>query len=245
MGVLDGQTALVTGASRGIGRAIVEAFAREGALVAAAARSEDQLAKLCERVGSAGGRAVPIAMDLRSEDSIKSATARARAELGRMDVLVNNAGVLELHSIAETPTEVWDEIMSVNVRGVFLACREVLPEMIARRSGRIINVGSSAGRRGYVEQGAYCTSKHALAGLTKVLTLEAQPHGVRVNMLSPGGVLTSLSSDLRASRGEPEDSPEWMTAEEVAQGAVYLCTQTGAATTDELILRRYEAESWR
>lgn len=245
MGVMDGQIALVTGASRGIGKAIAEAFAREGAAVAVAARTEGHLRELCERIALPGRRAVPITMDLRSEQSIRDAVSRVRSELGPIDVLVNNAGVLKLHRIARTPTDVWDELMSVNVRGVFITCREVMPEMIERREGRIINVGSSAGRRGYVEQGAYCASKHALAGLTKVLSLEGQPHGIRVNMLSPGGVLTELSRELRASRGEPEDSPEWMTPEEVAQAAVYLCTQTGAGTTDELILRRYMAESWR
>ena len=135
--------------------------------------------------------------------------------------------------------------MATNVRGVFLTCREVLPEMIERRRGRIINVGSTAGRRGYEEQGAYCASKHALAGLSKVLAIEAQKHGVRVQMLSPGGVLTGLSSDLRASRGESEDSPEWMTTEEIARAAIYLCTQDGAAITDELILRRFASEPWR
>ncbi len=245
MGVLEGQTAFITGASRGIGRAIAFAFAREGAAIAAAARSLDLLEELCREITSAGGKAIPVQMDMHSEESIKQAVAKARSELGRIDILVNNAGVLKLCKIADTSAEVWDEIMTVNVRGVFLTCREVLPEMIERRSGRIINIGSSAGRRGYVEQGAYCASKHALAGLTKVLTLETQAYGVRVNMLSPGGVLTELSRELRASRGEPEDSSEWMTPEEVAEAAVYLCTQTGAGTTDELILRRYMAESWR
>ena len=245
MAVMNGQVALVTGASRGIGRAIAEAFAREGAAVAVAARSEALLKKLCDTIAASGGRAVPIVMDLNSEESIRAAVSRVRSELGPIDVLVNNAGVLRLHRIADTPTAAWDEVMSVNVRGVFLTCREVLPEMMLRRAGRIINVGSSAGRRGYVEQGAYCASKHALAGLTKVLSLEGQPYGIRVNMLSPGGVLTELSRELRSSRGEPEDSPEWMTPDEVAQAAVYLCSQTGAGTTDELILRRYMAESWR
>lgn len=221
------------------------AFSREGASVAAAARSSDQLEDVCRQIRSEGRTAVPVRMDLRSEESIRKAVALARAELGRIDVLVNNAGILKLHAITDTPSEVWDDTMSVNVRGVFLTCREVLPEMIERGEGRIINVGSSAGRRGYVEQGAYCTSKHALAGLTKVLALETQRHGIRVNMLSPGGVLTELSSELRASRGEAEGSVDWMTAEEVAEAAVYLCTQNGAATTDDLILRRLKAESWR
>ncbi len=184
-------------------------------------------------------------MDLRSEESIKNAIAEGRSRLGQIDILVNNAAIIALHKITETSTETWDDVMSTNVRGVFLTCREVLPEMMERRSGRIINIGSTAGRRGYEEQGAYCASKHALAGLSKVLAIETQKYNIRVQMLSPGGVLTGLSSELRASRGEAEDSPEWMTVEEIAQAAVYLCSQKGAAITDELILRRFASEPWR
>lgn len=245
MGLLDGQTALVTGAGRGIGRAMVEAFAREGASVAAAARTKNEIEQVCAEVGAKGAKAVAVQMDLRSEQSIKGAVEKTRRDLGRIDILVNNAGVIALRQLVDTPTDVWDDLMSTNVRGVFLLCREVLPEMIERRSGRIINVGSAAGRRGYREQGAYCTSKHALAGLTKVLAAETQQYGIRIHLLSPGGVLTGLSSELRASRGEAEDSPEWMTSEEVAEAALYLCSQTGAAFTDELMLRRYAAEPWR
>ena len=245
MGVLDGQTAFITGASRGIGRAIVEAFAREGAAVAAAARSKDEIETLCERIATSGGRTLPVVMDLRSEESVKLAVARAQSELGPIDILVNNAGIIAIEKITDTPTEVWDDVMDTNARGAFLTCRAVLPQMIERGSGRIINVGSTAGRRGYDEQGAYCASKHALAGLSKVLAIETQKHGIRVHMLSPGGVLTGLSSDLRASRGEREDSPEWMTPEEVARAALYLCTQEGAAISDELILRRFASEPWR
>ncbi len=242
---MDGKVALVTGAGRGIGKAIVEAFALEGAAVAACARSEGEIERLCSSIASKGGRAVPVVMDVRSEDSIKRSVAEIRESLGPIDVLVNNAGVLALSRVFETTTAAWDELMSTNVRGVFLLCREVVPEMVERRSGRVINIGSAAGRRGYAEQGAYCASKHALAGFTKVLSIETQGSGVRVHLLSPGGVLTGLSSELRASRGESEDSPEWMTCEEVAQAALYLCTQSGAAMTDELVLRRYAAEPWR
>lgn len=245
MGLLDGQVAFITGAGRGIGRAIAGAFAREGAVIAAAARSEIEIKSLCDEIVKSGGRAIPIVMDLRSEESIKHAIAKARNEFGRIDVLVNNAAIITLNKIAETSTETWDDLMSTNVRGLFLTCREVVPEMIERKSGRIINVGSTAGRRGYVEQGAYCASKHALVGFSKVLAIETQPYGVRVHMLSPGGVLTGLSADLRSARGESEDSPEWMTAEEIANAALYLCSQTGAAFTDELILRRFASEPWR
>lgn len=245
MGVLNGKTAFVTGASRGIGREIALTFAREGAAVAAAARSLDQIESLCDEIKSSGGRAIPVRLDLTSEESIKSAIAEARGALGPIDILVNNAAVLLLNKIHETPTATWDRMMSTNVRGVFITCREVLPKMMERRSGRIINVGSTAGRRGYEEQGGYCASKHALVGLSKVLAIETQQYGIRVHMLSPGGVLTELSADLRTSRGEAVDSPEWMTVEEIARAALYLCTQDGAAISDELILRRYASEPWR
>ncbi len=245
MGLLDGQVAFITGASRGIGRAIAEAFSREGAAVAAAARSEDQIAALCDGISSSGGKAIAVKLDLRSENSVRQAIAQAQSALGPIDILVNNAAVIALRKIADTPTEVWDDLMSTNVRGAFLTCREVMPGMMERRNGRIINIGSTAGRRGYDEQGAYCASKHALVGLSKVLAIETQKYGIRVHMLSPGGVLTGLSSDLRTSRGEPEDSPEWMTAEEIARAAAFLCTQDGAAMTDELVLRRFASEPWR
>ena len=245
MALLDGQVAFITGASRGIGRVIAEVFAREGAIIAAAARSVDQLNDLCEQINKNGGKAIPVPMDLKDEDSIKSAIKKAENELGSIDILVNNAAMITLSKIADTPTDIWDELMNINVRGLFITCREVLPSMMERKAGRIINIGSMAGRRGYDEQGAYCASKHALVGLSKVLAIETAKHGIRVHLLSPGGVLTELSQDLRASRGESEDSPEWMTSEEVANAALYLCSQTGAAFTDELILRRYASEPWR
>lgn len=245
MGLLDGQVALITGAGRGIGKAIAEAFAREGAKVAAAARSTDQLELLCTDIAKSGGTAIPVHLDLKSEESIKQAVAKTQSELGSIDVLVNNAAVMALSKIVETPTEVWDDVMATNIRGLFIMCREVLPEMIKRKSGRIINIGSTAGHRGYIEQGAYCTSKHALTGLSKVLAIETQEYGIGVHMISPGGVLTGLSKDLRSSRGESEDSPKWMTPEEIASAALYLCSQNGAAFTDELILRRFASEPWR
>lgn len=245
MGILDGKVAFITGAGRGIGKAIVEAFAAEGAIIAAAARTTKEIDEICEKISAGGGKALPVTMDLKSEDSIKAAVKKAQSELGPIDVLVNNAAILTLDKLVNTSTQVWDDVMSTNVRGLFITCREVLPQMMERKSGRIINIGSMAGRRGYDEQGAYCTSKHALVGLSKVLAIETAKYGIRVNVISPGGVLTGLSSNLRADRGEPEDSPAWMTAEEVAQAAVYICTQNGAAMTDELVLRRYASEPFR
>lgn len=245
MGLLEGQVAFITGASRGIGRAIAIAFAKDGARIGAAARNEEQLASLCSEIEAMGGECIGIPMDLRSEESIKAAVSKIQSNLGPIDLLINNAAVIELNTIVNTSTEAWDILMDTNIRGLFITCREVLPQMMKRQSGRIINIGSMAGRRGYPEQGAYCASKHALVGLSKVLAIENQKYGIRVHMLSPGGVLTELSSELRASRGESEDSPEWMTSEEVAEAALYLCSQTGAAFTDEILLRRFASEPWR
>lgn len=245
MGLLDKKITFITGASKGIGRAISKTFAKEGACIAAAARSINELQALADEIKSEGGVCIPIKLDLKSEESVKNAVKKAQSELGPIDILINNAGMIALNKIYETSTETWDNVMSTNVRGTFLTCREVLPGMIERKCGRIINVGSTAGRRGYDEQGAYCTSKHALVGLSKVLAIETRKYGIRVQMLSPGGVLTGLSSNLRASRGESEDSPEWMTTDEIAKAALYLCTQDGAAMTDEIVLRRYASEPWR
>jgi NAD(P)-dependent dehydrogenase (short-subunit alcohol dehydrogenase family) len=136
-----------------------------------------------------------------------------------------------------------NKVVGTNLIGPFLCAKAVLPSMMSRKSGRIINIGSLAGRQGYTSQGAYCASKHGLAGLTKVLAIECKPHNIRVNMISPGGVLTSLSSNLLASRGT--DSSEWMTPEEVADAVLYVAKQEGTATTDELVLRRFASEPWR
>lgn len=241
---LQGKVAIITGGGRGVGRSMAFALAAEGVKVAVAARTVEQIEDVASKINSAGGTAVAIRADVSVEDDIKRLVREAEAALGPTDLLVNNAAILPLAPVAQTPTDAWDQAMNINVRAIFLACKEVLPGMIERRAGRIINIGSMAGRRGYTEQGAYCASKHALVGLSKVLALETQAYGIRVHVLSPGGVLTELSADLRRSRGAVEDS-EWMTTEEVAHAVLYLCSQTGAAMTDDLVLRRYESEPWR
>lgn len=241
---LKDKVTVITGAGRGIGRTMALAFAKEGAKVALAARTEKEITETAREIESFGGHAVAIPTDLTSEKDVRSLIQETESSLGPIDILINNAAVLKLALITEMSAADWDELFSVNLRSVFLTCRETLPGMIERGSGRIINIGSMAGRRGYAEQGAYCASKHGLIGLSKVLALETQKHGIRIHVLSPGGVLTDLSKELRESRGGVSDD-EWMTTYEVAQAALYLCTQNGAAFTDELVLRRYESEPWR
>ncbi|MHB0912246.1 MAG: SDR family oxidoreductase [Armatimonadota bacterium] len=235
---LSGKVAIVTGAGRGIGRAVAERFVKDGARVALVARSAEVLVA-AEACGGLGIRA-----DIASERDVEALFSRVDAELGPVDILVNNAGVMILAPLAETGTDEWRRVMETNVTGSFLCARAALARMMPRRTGRIINVGSLAGRRGYPEQGAYCTSKHALVGLTKVLALEAQPYGIRVNMVSPGGVHTELSAPLLSTRPASE-AAEWMSVEEVADGICYIASQEGPATTDELVLRRFASEPWR
>lgn len=212
--------------------------------MALVARRQELLEELVEQIRAMGSVSLAVPTDLTDEDSISAMAVRIESELGPVDVLVNNAAIFLLRSLAETSLEEWEQVMSTNLRGVFLCCRAVLPSMMQRRSGRIINISSTAGHRGYPEQGVYCTSKHALNGLSSVLAIEGQPYGIRVNVVSPGGVLTDLSAGLRQARGNVHES-EWMTPEEVADAVYYVATQDGAATTDELALRRFTSEPWR
>jgi 3-oxoacyl-[acyl-carrier protein] reductase len=219
-------------------------MAAAGAWVAVTSRTCKEIDQVAKQISDSGGKAVAVQADLKSENDIKRLVTETESTLGPIDILINNAGALKLAPITDTSTEMWDELLSVNLRAVFLTCREVLPGMIKRRTGRIINVGSMAGRRGYEEQGAYCASKHGLIGLSKAMAIETQKYGIRVHVLAPGGVMTELSRNLRESRGGADET-KWMSPEEVATAILYLCAQTGPAITDELTLRRYESEPWR
>jgi len=241
---LRNQVALITGGGRGVGRAIAVAFAREGARVAVCARTEAQVAATAQQIAAMGGTCSYYVADVSHEGDVTRMIAGVERELGPVDILVNNAAELRLAAITNTDPEMWDRLININLRGPFICSRAVLPGMMERRRGRIINIGSTAGRRGYEEQGAYCASKHGLIGLSKVLAIEAQPYGICVNVISPGGVMTELSRELRESRGAV-DPADWMTPEEVAEAAVYITTQDAAAVTDELVLRRYKSEPWR
>lgn len=239
---LTGKVALVTGGGRGIGRAAATALAARNAAVGILARTREEIEAVAQAIRAGGGRALPVVCDVRSEEQVAAAFDAVERELGPVDIVVNNAGELLLKPLAETGLDEWRSVLEVNLTGAFIVARKAMRRM-SRRPGRIINVGSLAGRRGYPEQGAYCASKHGLVGLTKVMAIEGQPLGIRVHLVSPGGVLTDLSAGLRAAR--KDDPSLWMTPEEVADAIVFCALQEGAAVSDEICLRRFDSEPWR
>lgn len=190
---LRDRVAVVTGAAKGMGDAICEALAREGASVVAAARDAGPLAALVERLARAEGappRHLAVPTDVTREDQVAALADRTRTEFGRVDILVNAAGTIgpietPLHKIAP---EEWDRVLAVNLRGVFLCCRAFVPSMIERKYGKIINIAGTSGLRGYRYRAAYSSSKWAVRGLTRTLALEVGPYNVNVNAIFPGVV---------------------------------------------------------
>jgi len=232
--------AWVTGASRGIGRAIAMALAREGASVALLARSTADLGAVADEIISFGGRARAVAVDVADEASVLAAAEQALACLGAPGILVNCAGIGVFKPVIETTAEEWDRVMAVNARGAFLMCRAVAPQMMAARRGCIVNIASVVGVKGYVNQGAYSASKHALLGLTKVLAQELQPYDVRVHAVCPGGVDTGLVADARPDL----DRSVLMRPEEIADLVVFLVAQRGNAIVDQINVRRATSAPW-
>jgi NAD(P)-dependent dehydrogenase (short-subunit alcohol dehydrogenase family) len=187
---LAGQTALVTGAGRGIGASLAHAFAGAGAQVAVAARTRDEIDRVSAEITEAGGEALSIEMDLRQVDSIQSVIDATITHFGKLDVLVNNAGLGSNHDAIDLRPSEWDELMAVNLRGLFFACQAAGRRMIERGSGRIINISSQAGQVGIVRHAAYCASKGGVEQLTRVLALEWGPHGLTVNAVAPTFIRT-------------------------------------------------------
>jgi NAD(P)-dependent dehydrogenase (short-subunit alcohol dehydrogenase family) len=191
--LLTGKVALVTGAARGIGRAIAEVYAEHGARVAAADVLTEQAQAVAEGINAAGGSALALYLDVTDPQSVQQAVDATVARFGRIDVLVNNAGVLRPHLVVDFPLEDWDLIFRVNVRGTFLCSQAAARQMIEQGSGGcIINVSSASGKKADREESAYCASKSAVIGFTRCLALELGPYGIRANAILPGATDTEM-----------------------------------------------------
>jgi NAD(P)-dependent dehydrogenase (short-subunit alcohol dehydrogenase family) len=191
---LQGRTAIVTGGSRGIGRAAAIRLAAEGAAVVVTGRDDSALNEVVQAIEAAGARAVACAADLDDPADRERLVDFAIAELGHVDVLVNNAAVNQVEPSLDVTPETWERIFRTNVSAVFFLSQLVARGMIERGSGRIINVGSDAGFRGFAEHAAYGASKGALVQMTRVLASEWGPHGVRVNVVAPGATWTGMTA---------------------------------------------------
>lgn len=197
---LQGRTALVTGASSGIGAHFARLLASQGAKVALAARRLDRLEALAQEIEAAGGTAVAVICDVTDEASIVAAVAQAGASLGTLDILVNNSGVTGRKPFLEATGEDWDEVLNTNLRGAFLMCREFARASIAaKRGGRIVNVASILGLRTIKGVVPYSASKAGMAHMGAVLAMELGQHGITVNTLAPGYIATDLNREFLES----------------------------------------------
>ncbi|OZI07742.1 3-ketoacyl-ACP reductase [Siphonobacter sp. BAB-5385] len=211
---LQGKLALVTGAGKGIGRAIALALAAEGVNVALLARSNDSLKEVAAAVEALGTKAYPVSADVADRNSVETAINQIQTTAGPIDILINNAGTASFGSFLELEPETWENIIQVNLMGVYYATRAVLPSMIENQSGDIINIASTAGQRGAARTSAYSASKFAVLGLTESLMQEVRKHNIRVTALTPSTVATDMAVALNLTDGNPE---KVMQAEDLAE----------------------------
>jgi len=232
---LENKIALVTGASRGIGRSISMALAAAGAQVILSARTVQKLEHVRQEIEKAGGRAQVIPVDISQTEALMGLFGDIKKRFKRLDILVNNAAIGIFGSIADTSREDLDKILDINFKSMFTACQQSFKLMMAQRSGFIINISSIMGVKAYKHQSIYAASKHAVMGLTKALAVEGQEYNIRVSAILPGGVDTDFISDARPDL----DRSVLIRPEDIAQTVLYLLALSPTAMVDQVIIRRF------
>ena len=195
---LAGKVAVVTGAGRGLGRAMAVALAAAGADVALAARSADQLAAVAGEVEELGRRALAVPTDVTDADAVDALVERTVTGLGRLDVLVNNSGVIDSTSLLDQEPAAWDRVLDTNVRGTYLATRAAGAHLVRQGSGKVVNIASNFAFTGVADHAAYCASKAAVVAFTRAMAVEWARYGVQVNALAPGYFETDMNAELRS-----------------------------------------------
>jgi NADP-dependent 3-hydroxy acid dehydrogenase YdfG len=247
---LDGTVALVTGASSGIGEATARAFADQGAAVAIAARRKERLDDLAGEIERSGGRALAIETDVTDQEQANAAVRRTVSELGRLDIVVNNAGIMLLGPILDAPTEEWDRMIALNLQGLLYVTHAALPYLLKaadgqpRRVSDLINISSVAGRVARSGSGVYNLTKHGVGALSESLRQELAARHVRVSVVEPGAVETELADHLRPEVREQAlkrfSQIERLQASDIAEAIVYIVTRPRRTAVNELLIRPTE-----
>ena len=230
-------TALITGASRGIGKAIALELSSLGYNLSLVGRASDALENVRRECVANGVMAEALQADLREEKSWSEIVERTVGEFGGLDLLVNCAGLSQAGSFTEVSPEDWDRIFTVNAKAPFFICKAALPYLKKSSRPIVINIASVVGFKGYANQSVYSSSKHALTGFTKVFAKEVQPFGIRVHLISPGGVATEMVTKMRPDI----DSSELIQPEEIAKIVRFIVSLDGNGTIDQFYIRRFSS----
>ena len=244
---LEGKVALVTGGSSGIGEAIALRFAAEGARVAVAGTADIGKAQgVADRIAAQGGEARAFVADVTQVGAVKRLVADVKAAFGRVDILVNSAGIFEPTPVGETSEAEYDRLMDINVKGTFFAINEVAPLMRAQGGGKIVNLASVTGVMGFKTFSVYCASKAAINALTRALALELGPHDIAVNAILPGNTATPMNVKIRTEPQYREmldgmaavtpSNRTYSDPADMAAAAVFLCSEDGRAAHGSLLL---------